>query len=456
MQQAPVMTSVTQSAREVPVLARAQVVILGGGPSGVAAAVAAARQGASTLLVERYGFLGGMGTAAGVTSFCGLYANVHGRIEQVVHGVVDEVLARLEHMNALAQPHSIFGKTAARAYDNAAYKCVLDELVLGSGAKVLLHAYAADVVTSADAITALVVETKSGRGAILGDVFVDASGDADLCARAGCAFDFGDASGAVAYPTLMFRMGHVDTARALAEGKPRLRELMATAEATGAYRFPRRSAFINPQPHDGEWRANVTYIARPDGRAVDATNAEELSAGELDGRRQVLAFFRFLREYVPGFERAYLLEIAPQVGVRETRRVRGVYRLTAEDVLGCVDFADGIGVNGWPMEKHGGGEVEWRFLEGRGYHHLPYRMLLPAARARNVLVVGRCASATHEAQGSIRVSGPCYVMGEAAGTAAAMAVSAGLEPAGVDVEELRRRLASAGAFLGDAAATGTR
>ncbi len=443
------MTSIREAAREVPVLARAQVVVLGGGPSGVAAAIASARQGADTLLVERYGFLGGMGTAAGVTSFCGLYAEVHGEIVQVVHGVADDILVRLGHLNALAKPHSILGRTAARAYDNAAYKCVLDDAVLGSGARLLLHAYAAAIVRDGDVITSLVVETKSGRGAIVGDIFVDASGDADLCAMAGVPFDVGDEDGALAYPTLMFRMGHVDTPRALAEGKPRLRELMKEAELRGAYQFRRRSAYINPQPHDGEWRANVTYIAREDGRAIDGTNALELSAGEHDGRRQVRAFFSFLREYVPGFERAYLLDIAPQIGVRETRRVRGVYQLTAEDVLGCVDFPDAIGVNGWPIEKHGGGDVEWRFLDGRGFHQLPYRMLLPrGGSVANALVVGRCASATQAAQGSVRVTGPCFVMGEAAGTAAAIAVSTATTPRAIDVAELQRRLASTGTFFG--------
>jgi hypothetical protein len=244
----------------------------------------------------------------------------------------------------------------------------------------------------------------------------------------------------------MFRMGHVDTARALAEGKPRLRALMAEAETAGAFRFPRRSAYINPQPHDGEWRANVTQLSRADGRAVDATDHAELSAAEVDGRRQVVEFHRFLRERVPGFERSYLLEIAAQLGIRETRRIRGRYELTVDDVLGLRDFDDAIGINGWPVEKHVRGDTEWTFLGGRGYHALPYGMLVVAGRD-NLLVAGRCASATHDAQASIRVSGPCFVMGEAAGVAAALAVRTCAAPGAVDVARLRERLRARGAIL---------
>lgn len=437
-------THVHEPARRTPVLARAQVVVLGGGPSGIAAATAAARAGADTLLIERYGFLGGMGTAAGVTSFCGFWANHHGELVRIVGGVGAEVLARLETREALRAPHSIFGKTLAQAYDNAAYKCVADELVNGSGARILFHALGTGVVVEDGRVTAIFVETKSGRGAVLADVFVDASGDGDLCANAGAAFD--QSSDELAYPTLMFRMGGVDTARALAEGKPNLRALMMAAEASGDFRFPRRSAYINPQPHDGEWRANVTQLARPDGRAVDATRHAELSDAELEGRRQVDAFFRFLTSRVPGFENAYLLEIAPQLGIRETRRIRGAHVLSVDDVLSLRDFEDNVGLNGWPVEKHVRGDTEWTFLDGRGYHQLPWRMLV-VPDLRNVLVAGRCASATHDAQASIRVSGPCFVMGEAAGLGAAVAARDRVAPAAVDVAKLQERLLEQGATL---------
>lgn len=438
-----------EPARDLPLYGRYDVVVIGGGPSGVAAAFAAARGGARTLLVERYGFLGGMGSAAGVTSFCGLYAQLRGgEIEQIVHGFADDLLHALEGRDALAKPHTIFGRNAGRAYDNAAFKCVLDELVTNAGAELLFHARVAGAAIDEDRLRAVFVETVSGRLAIAADVFIDGSGDGVVATHASVPSDIGDEHGHVAFPTLMFRMGAVDTPRALAEGKPRLRELMAAAEAEGAYRFARKSAYINPQPHAGEWRANVNYIARPDGAPIDPLDTRELSDGERFGRREVETFLRFLKERVPGFADAYLLEIAPQLGIRESRRVHGVHRLTGAEVLGSADFEDGIGVSGWPIERHEGAEVLWQFIEGRGYHALPYRMLLPAAGPRNLLVVGRCASGTREAQSSFRVSGPCFVMGEAAGTAAAMARDLAANVHAVDPAALRAALARARVFLG--------
>jgi hypothetical protein len=221
---------------------------------------------------------------------------------------------------------------------------------------------------------------------------------------------------------------------------------MAAAEARGDFRFARKGVIINAQKHPSEWRCNVTQLAAGN-RAVDATDAEELSAAELDGRRQVRDFFRFLRQDVPGFEQAYLLEIAPQIGVRETRRIVGPYQVTSDDVLQGRDFADAIGLNPWPIERHVKGDIEWRFPTGRPYNQLPYRCLLPQA-VDNLLVAGRCASATSEGQSAIRVSGPCFVMGQAAGLAAA----SGPRPAAVDPATLRRRLAADGVFFGESEA----
>ena len=187
-----------------------------------------------------------------------------------------------------------------------------------------------------------------------------------------------------------------------------------------------------------------------DGSATDGTDAVSLSAAEIEGRRQVLDYLRFLRARVPGFEAAYALDIAPQVGIRETRRLVGEYRLTREDVLGCASFADAIGVNGWPIENHVAGDVKWEWpAEGsRGYNQLPWRMLVPRSGPRNLLVAGRCASMTHEGQSAARVSGACFVMGEAAGTASALALARGVAPREVPAQALTEALARGGAFLG--------
>ncbi len=448
------MDAIAEPARSTPIFGEYDVVVLGGGPAGIAAASCAARGGASVLLVERYGFLGGMGTAAGVTNFCGLHANVHGEIRQVVHGIADELLERIAALDGLNEPHLVLGKIHAQAYDIAAYKCAADQLVLGCGSQILFHALAAGVQRAADgSVGALILETKSGRQAVRSRLFIDCSGDGDLAHAAGAAMEKGDDQGHVLYPSLMFRVGEVDAARA-GEAWRSIPQLMDDAQAAGEFRFPRRGAIVRPQKHPYEWRVNVTQLRDAEGDAVDGTDARALSAAEIEGRRQVLDYVRFLRAKVPGFENAYTLDIAPQVGIRETRRLIGEYMLTAGDVLGCATFDDAIGVNGWPLEKHVAGDVHWSWPpipESRGYNQLPYRMLVPmraAGGAANLLVAGRCASMTHDGQSAARVSGACFVMGQAAGTAAAMALRDGVEVGRIDTTSLQERLRRDGAFLG--------
>ena len=442
-------STVSEPARTTPLFGEYDVVVLGGGPAGIAAAVSAARAGRSTMLVERYGFLGGMGTAAGVTNFCGLHANVHGDIRQVVHGVAADLLARIDRLGGLNAPHTVFGKTSAQAYDTAAYKIAADELLLWSGAKLLFHALAVGVAMASDRkIHALLIETKSGRAAVVGRCFIDASGDGDLAAWAGAAFDKGDGEGNLLYPSTMFRLNGVDPVRA-GDDWSLIPKLMLQAEAAGRYVFPRKTPIVRPQKNPIEWRVNLTQLANAQGLAMDGTNAQELSDAEVLGRQQIASVAGFLKE-VPGFEQSYIVDIAPQVGIRETRRVRGLYQLTESDVLDCASFDDTIGVNGWPLELHLKGDVEFRWPkipESRGFNHLPYRMTVPPS-LDNLWVAGRCASMTHEAQSAARVTGACFVMGQAAGTAVDLALQAGCAAGEVNVHSLQARLEAAGAYLG--------
>jgi glycine/D-amino acid oxidase-like deaminating enzyme len=442
-------THITEPGRETPVHGEYDVVVLGGGPAGMAAAVAAARSGRSTLLVERYGFLGGMGTAAGVTNFCGLHANVHGDIRQVVHGVADDLLSRIARLGGLNAPHNLFGKTVAQAYDTAAYKIAADELMDAAGVQVLFHALAAGVVmASPRKLGALLLETKSGRVAVKANAFIDCSGDGDLAAWAGAAFEKGDGAGNMLYPSTMFRLNGIDPQRA-GKAWEVIPRLMLEAEAAGRYRFPRKTPIVRPQKSGIEWRVNLTQLANSEGNAMDGTNARELSDAEALGRRQIASVAGFLKE-VPGFENSYIVDIAPQVGIRETRRVHGHYMLTESDVLDCASFHDTVGVNGWPLELHLKGDVEFRWPkipESRGFNHLPYRMTVPPG-FDNLWVAGRCASMTHEAQSAARVTGACFVMGQAAGTAAHLALAAGSPAIDVDVPLLQGRLEADGAYLG--------
>ncbi|MBW8904839.1 MAG: FAD-dependent oxidoreductase [Betaproteobacteria bacterium] len=428
--------------RKTAVLAEHEVVVLGGGPAGIAAAAAAARAGRSTVLVERYGFLGGAGTAAGLANFCGLHAKVEGEHRQVVHGIADEVLARLKSMDALAAPHSLFGgRIQAQAYDVSAYKLVADQLLAEAGVRLLFHALAVGYRDGH-----LLVETKSGRRAIAGRVFIDCSGDGDLAAWMGAPFEVGDGEGNMLYPSTMYRIGGVDPARA-GNAWETIAARMEEAERSGR-RFPRKKPIVRPQPNPVEWRANLTQIRNPDGTAVSGIDALQLAWGEAEGRRQVWDTFRFIHETTPGFERAYIADIAPQIGIRETRRIGGVYALTETDVLDCADFPDSIGVNGWPVEEHKAGDVEFRFQRAaRGYNQLPYRMLVPL-EVENLLVAGRCASMTHGGQSAARVSGACFVMGQAAGSAAHLAITMGVAPLDIDTGELHTHLMQNGAWLG--------
>ncbi len=450
---------VHEAARQTPVHGEYDVVVLGGGPAGMMAAATAARRGASVLLVERYGFLGGMGTAAGVSNFCGLYANVYGEQRQVVQGLTRELLERMTALDGLNEPHMILGKVFAQAYDMSAFKLASDQLVQGSGVEVLFHALACGVVSDDGRVQALLLETKSGRLAVRARVFIDASGDADLATWAGVGFDKGDEVGHLLYPTLMFKVGNVNADKARDAWRT-IPQLMDAAEQAGDFHFPRRGAIVRPQKHPYEWRVNVTQLANPDGSAADGTDVASLTTGELEGRRQIVDYLKFLRARVPGFENAYVLDIATQLGIRETRRIQGQATLTREHVLECADFDDSIGVNGWPLELHVAGDVQWHWPpipESRGFNQLPLGMIVPHERhgVANVLVVGRCASMTHEGQSAARVSGSCFAMGEAAGVLAALAVRAegdAAAPTRIAASAVQAQLREQGAFLGDAMA----
>ncbi len=251
------------------------------------------------------------------------------------------------------------------------------------------------------------------------------------------------------YPSLMFRINGVHPEEAGEAWKTR-------AAPDGGGRGGRhpplsraRSRSCGPQRNPLEWRSNLTQLSNEDGSAVDGTDVHQMTRGELQGRQQVKDTFAFIKQVTPGFQDSYVVDIAPSIGIRETRRIVGAYQLTQDDVLECRDFDDTIGVNGWPVEAHVVGDVEFGFApaDSRGFNQLPYRMIVPQV-VENLLVAGRCASMTQGGQSSGRVTGPCFVMGQAAGTAADIALSGDGTAAGVDVPTLQRRLEADGAYLG--------
>jgi hypothetical protein len=454
---------VHEPARETPLLGEYDVVVVGGGPAGITAAASAAQAGRSTILVERYGYLGGAGTAGGLSTFCGLHANVHGDHRQVIHGLADDLLGRMARLDGLSEPHMSLGnRIQAQAFDISAYKIAADDLVGGSGATLLYHAMVTGLSMTEPSrtgdragdqgrrIDAVFVESKSGRHAIRGQVFIDCSGDGDLAAWSGAPFEKGSTAQDMLFPSLMFRINGVDAAAAGRAWEVVARQ-MDEAEAAGTHKFPRKRPIVRPQRNPLEWRANMSQLANPDGTPVDGTDVWQLSYGEVTGRRQVLDAFEFIKGATPGFERSYIVDIAPQVGIRETRRIVGEYLLSSGDILGCADFADSIGVNGWPVEAHVTGDVQIIFPHGdnpRGFNQLPFRMIMPKL-VDNLYVAGRCASMTHGGQSAARVSGPCFAMGQAAATAADLALKGGIACRDVDYGQLRERLVGDGAYLGE-------
>src|SRR5580692_7427573 len=270
---------IEEPARQIPLYGDYEVAVLGGGPAGIAAAVAAARAGRKTLLIERYGFLGGMGTAAGVTNFCGLHANVHGEMHRVVQGIASDLLDRIDRLDGLNAPHLIFGKILAQAYGTAAYKIAADNLLAAHKVDILFHALGAGVVMHDEKrINAVMVEIKARRQAIAADIFIDCSGDGDLAAWAGARYEVGDNAGSMLYPSMMFRLNGIDPDKA-GEAWRTIPALMEAAEAAGTHHFPRKAAIVRPQKSGIEWRVNFTQLARSDGHAISGIEPDDLTRG---------------------------------------------------------------------------------------------------------------------------------------------------------------------------------
>lgn len=426
---------VSEPSRRVPVYRAVDVLVVGGGTSGCAAAVAAARQGWRTALLDRYGFLGGTATAAMVGCLCGVYT-CSPNTQTVIRGYLQELTDRLEARGA--------GYKLKHRYqlDHEVLKLVLDAWLVEAGVELLFQTQMVETLVEEGQVRGVVVETRRGREAILARVVVDSSGDADVVARAGGAFEQSPSHDLQA-PSLVFTMAGVDIERAVRTPQAEISRLLQQVTESGEFAFNRFSGGYSPVPPEGKVHMNITRVT-----CVDGTDPDDLNRGYLEGRRQVEAYARFAVKYLPGFEHAYIDQIAPQLGIRETRRVLGEYQLTAEDVLAARSFPDAICRGAWPLEIHPSHATDTTriHLEGDTYYQIPYRCLVPRD-LDNVLVTGRCISTTHEAQGSTRVMGPGIATGQAAGTAAGLALEHGCSPRTINVSRLQARLECERALL---------
>jgi hypothetical protein len=433
--------SIVLPEERVPVAIEADLVVVGGGSAGMAAAVTGARLGLRTVLVEEAPFLGGMSTGACVGTFCGFYyREPNGDLVRIVGGFAAEVMDRLALAGSCYGPVP-FKTTAAVPYVPWALKRLYDDMVRAEPSlTVLLHARFLHAVVRDGTIDAVTVATPSGHVALRARTFVDASGDAVVAQAAGAPVERGET---LQYPSMMFYMQHVDLERAL----PAIFGLsdLLDAHYAGAG-LPRRSGNVIPTGRPGEVLVAMSRVAI-DGHAVDGADTRELGLGEMLGREQAERCGEFLRANLPGFADAFVSDAAPRLGIRETRRIVGRYRLGEDDVLGGRRFDDGICRAAWPIELHvDDGRTEWRFLDDGVWYAVPFRSLLPE-RLANLVVVGRCLAASREAFASARVIGPCMAEGQAAATAALVARDDGVAVARVDAEALRHRLTAQGVLL---------
>jgi hypothetical protein len=450
--------------REVKRVREFDVLVVGGGNAGCAAALAAARSGARTLLVERYGFLGGTATAAMV----GPWMTFHSGTERIVGGIAEEIVQRLVAMGG--SPGHIADSSdyvpTITPFDPELHKALLFDLMREANVQLLLHALVVDTLRDAQgAVRGARFATVAGPRNVRAKRTIDATADAFVAANAGCAMMQGDERGRVQPASLMFRLSHVDLGALAAYVRKHPDQLRSSLKAhersaenltavAGLYELwnaaqadaidiPRElvSFFISPYPD--EVTVNMTRVVD-----VDPLDPDDLTRAEVEARAQAMRLWRFFRASVPGFERARIAATATQIGIREGRRIVGEYTLTAADVLEARTFDDAVARSAYPIDIHnpsGTGTTTHRLPAGASYE-IPYRCLVPQA-VDDLLVAGRCISTTHEALASTRLTPTVMTLGQAAGTAAALSLFDGVTPRALDPARLRERLIADGVDL---------
>jgi hypothetical protein len=394
------------------------------------------------MLVERYGFLGGSLTASLVGTLGGLYLKKRDSIDFLVGGIAQDCAESLKSRGLALGPIP-WEETAVLPHSPYGLKNLFDEWVeKAKTLKLLLHTQLCGCRMKGSKIRDISFLNKAGTGKLSGKVFIDASGDGDLAYQAGAEME----GSPVQFPSMNFYMGNVNVGEAFAAGFTTLRELIEEAVEKGDYDLPRCGGAFVPTMQPGVVVVAMGRIAI-DGRPVNCANPQELTYAELEGRRQALLLAEFLKAKMPGFSEAFVVDTPTQVGVRSTRRLVGKYVLSRDDVLGAAHFDDAVCRCAWPIELHAEGKgTVLEFLKPGQYYEIPYRCLLPKEVA-NLIVAGRCLSASYEAQASARVSGPCMAMGEAAGIAAILALQKDGNVAAVDISELQSILRQRGAII---------
>jgi len=418
------MKSITVPQKEIPVTDEVDVLVVGGGPAGIGAALASARENLNTMLIEQYGFLGGMWTAGLVNPLFD-HANKG--------GIVREIVDRLREVQGWRE--SSLARPRLDTFDPEKMKFLGDCMMTEANVSLLYHTFAVDSVVEENTIKGVIVENKSGRSAVLAKIVIDCTGDGDIAVRSGAPYEKGRPEDGLLQPmTMMFRLGNVVFQQ---ENGTQFCKLIKLAMEGGAeYELPFRHGWVIHLPIQGDAVVQHTHIY-----GLDATNAADLTKAEIEGRRQVMATVNLLKSHVPEFKSTQLMQTPVNIGVRETRRVMGEYILAREDLIDGKEFDDGVVTVTFGIDIHDpapGSEIRPKHGRMKPYQ-IPYRCLVPQ-KIDNLFVSGRCISGTHEAHASYRVTGDCMAMGEAAGIASALCLKDGLTPRELDGKRVKKLL----------------
>lgn len=440
-------THVVVPEKRVEVMAETDVLVCGGGPAGVAAACSAARHGAKTMLVERWPFVGGMGTAALVNIW-----HLSDREKIVIRGFAQEAIERAEQRGWI-RFRGFLTRHETHDFDPEGMKIVFHDMLEASGVRTICCLAAGEPILEGNRIQGVLVDTKRGRRAILARLVIDATGDGDVAAKSGVDFDYGrEADGLVQGMTMMYRVCGIDEAKVRSVPADVRRQVMADMREAA------QKGDLPPfQPAFGVGHIRNRCIPNMCPVAGNALDEEELTRLTIKGRRQVFAYWDWLRERLPGLEKMAIEQTGFSLGIRESRRVRGLTTLTADMVLGATKQPDAIGHGFWMIDIHdpkGSGYTTWNdrgshnMLPAGQSYHIPLSMCLNR-QIPNLAVAGRCASSTHEAHSSVRLQSHVMVMGQGLGTAAALALADGKDMQQVNVEKLQTQLRSDGAYIED-------
>lgn len=443
-------------AKEIPTTSHYDVVVCGGGYTGFAAAYAAARERLSVLIIEKGSCLGGVGTAGLVNDILGQRRYENGKLENSVKGIYCELERRLLQSGHAVDSNTLDPSLHAHGwlpflatgliYDNEYMKNLLETMLREVGADILYYTDIIDIVRTDSRIDGVIIHNKDGLSEVTASMFVDATGDGDICHYAGVPSDLGDEEGGLAAASLEMHVDHVDSAALfnyMKETKDtRFRKIIGELREAGIWKFPYEIFISVKMCADDVYMINTIRQV-----GIDGTDAKSMTNGTIDGRAENMSLLEIMRAHFPGFKNAKIRQIAPVIGIRETRRIHGDYTLSVQDLIDSVVFDDSIAVSsyGWdlPHPKHPSLQPSHGIKRRTPYAHIPYRCLLPVGMD-NLIMAGRCISCEREVLGPVRVMGPCLAMGECAGIAAKLALDGGCGFRGVDVAKLQAKIEAYG------------